>query len=156
MAQSFRPRTMVDSLLLVIYPYQGRILRSFCCITDYWAPNVYTGNAAVAEISSSFNETTHELLFRCENCFEWDYNGDSDGVKTSEKTGVVLGRAHAKETPENAACPHIMTLGFHGMGRSRFGSGIADLASSLYAGWAALAKPPVPSSTSIFGQEGRR
>ncbi|KAK0652353.1 hypothetical protein B0T16DRAFT_490226 [Cercophora newfieldiana] len=133
--------TMTNSLLLVAYTYQGRILTSFRYATDYWVPDLYTGNATVTPIRSSVNETAHELLFRCSNCFAWDHNGISDGVKSSGNAALVLGRAHAKEAP---ACPRTMTLGFHAMGWSMFGSAVASLTNPSYAKWAALADLAVP------------
>lgn len=76
---------MVRRLLLIVQPFDSEVLTSFHWATDYFIPNVCQGNSTITRMSSSFNDTRYEVIYRCESCFAWtNGEGCSVSVKTSE------------------------------------------------------------------------
>lgn len=109
---------MVKGLLLVAWPFEDEVLTSFRMATDYFMPDVYTGNSTLTQIASSVNDTRYELVYRCQNCLAWtDAEGEAQKVETSAGT-VGVGYAQGAATPENAGCPEEIVLEYHTVGHS--------------------------------------
>lgn len=137
---------MTQALLLMAWPYGGdQVLTSFRYTPGYQAPPVYTGNAKLTQISSSQNETTYEVIYRCQNCFTWNAGGTNVTSQTSQGT-LVLGRAQALKSVGNAGCPDRITFGFHDNGYGQFGAPLDGIPQSSYSSWAALATKAVSTN----------
>lgn len=129
---------MTQALLLVAWQYSGTVYTSFRYATGYTMPGVYTGNAKLTQISTKITANSFELIYRCQNCFAWNQDGNSANVSTS--TGnLVLGRAAAKQGLQNPTCPDKATFGFHDNGYGQWGAPLAGAAQASYSKWAALA-----------------
>ena len=102
---------MLSSILLMAWPYQDKVLTSFRLATDYFMPDVFTGNATVTQMRASVTATGYELVYHCANCFQ---TADGDGVYGVSTTRglLVLGHAQAFDAPENTACPAQISLPF--------------------------------------------
>lgn len=138
---------MVNALLLMAWPFQGQVLTSFRFVSDYFMPDLYSGNASLTQISSWVNATGYEVIFRCQNCTAWDQVGNSGAVMSSQPGGtLVLGRAQAADGPENAGCPNEIAYGFHNNGYGEWGADVEKIASPSYSKWASLATRIVPGS----------
>lgn len=137
---------MSQALLLMAWPYNGEVMTSFRYATGYNMPGPYKGDAKLTQISSKVTETGFEVIYRCENCFSWNYNGATG--KVSSKTGLfVLGRAQGSAAVQNPGCPDTITYGFHDLGFGQYGANLATLPSAQYATWAALATKAAPATT---------
>lgn len=129
---------MTQALLLVAWQYEGTVYTSFRYATGYTLPEVYTGDAKLTQISTNVTATSFELLYRCQNCFAWDQDGNSASVSTSGGS-LVLGRAAAKSGLENPTCPDKATFKFHDNGFGQWGAPLEDAVQAKYQDWAALA-----------------
>lgn len=129
---------MTQALLLMAWPYEDQVLTSFRFTSGYQLPPVYKGNATLTQISSSVNATNYEVIYRCQNCFEWDNGGSSTKVSTTEKT-LVLGRAQAIKSVTNPGCPDKISFGFHDDGYGQYGANLESVVNPSYSAWAALA-----------------
>lgn len=56
--------------------------------SGYVLPDLYTGNAQVKEISSSFNSTSFTFLYDCVGCYFWNQTGIVGEADTS--IGVII------------------------------------------------------------------
>jgi cellobiose dehydrogenase (acceptor) len=136
---------MTSNLLLMAYPYQGKILTSFRYASGYDMPAVYTGNAILTQISSTINSTHYTLIYRCQNCFQWNQNGAAGGVSTSNSF-LVLGWCHAYVSPTNPDCPNTLSLLQHDT-QSIFGATLDSAAANpSYSAWAVKATSTVTGS----------
>jgi cellobiose dehydrogenase (acceptor) len=133
---------MTRTLLLMAYPNNGNILTQFMYAAGYDMPAKYTGNAKLTQISSTIASDSYTLIFRCQNCFQWNQNGDTGSVSTSSGL-LVLGWAHAYSSPTNPACPDTISLVQHDY-QSIFGAPLdSNVANPSYSSWAALATKTV-------------
>ncbi|KAK3369187.1 cellobiose dehydrogenase-like protein [Lasiosphaeria ovina] len=146
---------MTNSLLLTAWPKGDTIYTSFRYATGYAMPDLYTGNAKLTQISSTINATHFTLVFRCQNCLQWNQNGQTGGVSTSAGF-MVLGWAQAFPSPGNPTCPDQITLDQHDNGMSIFGAVLdSNAANPSYSAWAAKATKMVtgtcqgPTTTAI-------
>jgi len=145
---------MTNNLLLMAWPSQGQVLTSFRWTPTYTAPVLYTGDAALTQISSRINATHYSVIFRCRNCLKWDQDGNSGAAMTSQGY-LVIGWALANSSPSNPTCPSTARVGRH-ENQGIFGATFRkDAGSSQYISWAAKAVSTVagtcgaapPSST---------
>ncbi|WYZ41414.1 hypothetical protein EsH8_V_000309 [Colletotrichum jinshuiense] len=137
--------TMTNKLLLMAWPNGGEILTSFRWSSGYDMPTAYAGDAKITQISSTINATHYTLLYRCQNCFQWNHNGATGSASTSAGF-FVLGWAQAFTSPTNPSCPASLNLvqhdnqGIHGTGLD------PSIANPSYSAWAALATKTVTGS----------
>ncbi|KAI1081234.1 carbohydrate-binding module family 1 protein [Whalleya microplaca] len=132
---------MTQALLLVAWPYEDQVLTSFRFTTGYSMPAVYTGNATLTQVSSKVDDTSFEVIYRCQNCFSWDQDGASGSVSTSGGT-LVLGQASSATVPTNPECPGDIRLTQHST-FGQFGAPLDGINQASYADWAALATETV-------------
>lgn len=137
----------------MVWPFGDQVLTSFRYTPGYQTPPVYNGNAKLTQISSFVNDTTYEVIYRCQNCFSWSASGQNASVQTTQQT-LVLGRAQALKSVGNAGCPDKITFGFHDNGYGQFGAPLEGIPQPSYSSWAALATKAVSntcagSSTSV-------
>jgi hypothetical protein len=131
---------MSHSLLLVAWPYNGTVYTSFRYATGYTLPNLYTGDAKLTQIASRVTADSFEVLYRCQNCFFWDYEGDK-GNSTTSQGFLTLGWAGSKGGVRGPTCPDTATFGFHDNGFDIWGFGLQDVVvpSRTYSQWTAWA-----------------
>jgi cellobiose dehydrogenase (acceptor) len=127
---------MTQALLLVAWPYQGQVVTSFRYATGYNLPEVYAGDAKLTQISSSVNGSTFEVIYRCQNCYSWNHNGQTGSVSTSSGS-LILGYAQAQAAPANPSCPDSSFVQHDAFGQ--YGAQLNNSVNSGYAQWAALA-----------------
>ncbi|KGO47584.1 Cellobiose dehydrogenase, cytochrome [Penicillium expansum] len=140
--------TMTDSLLLLAYPYDEKILTSFRYTTGYHMPDVYTGNAELTQISSIINATHYSLIFRCSNCLQWT-QGSASGKAPTSGGLMDLGWAQAFPAPGNPSCPSDITLNYHDNGHNIWAATLKNAPNTSYTDWTAIAKTTVTGSCSI-------
>jgi cellobiose dehydrogenase (acceptor) len=129
---------MVNNLLLIAYPSQGKVLTSFRWATDYSPPGVYKGNAKLTQVSSAINATHYSVIFRCQNCLAWEQDGEASSAPTSVGF-LVLGWCHATTSPSNGACPDTASVRRHST-EGIFGAVLNSAAANpLYSSWTAKA-----------------
>ncbi|KAJ9132135.1 Carbohydrate-binding module family 1 protein [Coniochaeta hoffmannii] len=133
---------MTQALLLVAWPYGNQIMTSFRYTPGYQFPPVYKGDAKLTQISSFVNDTTYELIYRCQNCFTWSASGANVSVQTSQKF-FVLGRAAASKAVTNPGCPDKVSFAFHDNGYGQFGADLSVAVQPSYSSWTALATKAV-------------
>ncbi|KAI0014611.1 fungal cellulose binding domain-containing protein [Xylariomycetidae sp. FL0641] len=134
---------MTNSLLLTAWPHEDQVLTSFRFATGYNMPELYTGDAELTQISSTVNETTYTLLFRCQNCLSWNQGGTKGSVATSGGF-MTVGWCNAFPAPGNPSCPDEITVEQHDNGQGIFGAQFDDaVANPSYTEWAALATATV-------------
>ncbi len=127
---------MTQALLLMAWPFNGTVYTSFRYATGYNMPEVYTGNATLTQISTTFKAGQFELIYRCQGCFSWNQGGSVGSVSTS-KGNLVLGRAGSKTGLRNPSCPDKAFFGFHDNGYGQWGAALEGAAQADYAKWAA-------------------
>ncbi|TQN64791.1 Cellobiose dehydrogenase, partial [Colletotrichum shisoi] len=133
---------MVNRLLVVAWPNAGEILTSFRFASGFEMPPVYAGDARLTQIASTVNATHYTLVYRCQNCFQWDHNGVTGSIPTSAG-GMVLGWVQAFNSPTNPSCPANIVLAQHD-NQGIHGAGLdATVANPSYSAWAALATKTV-------------
>ncbi|KAI1142024.1 carbohydrate-binding module family 1 protein [Hypoxylon sp. FL0543] len=137
---------MTNSLLLMAWPYEDKVLTSFRFASGYTSPDVYTGDATLTQISSTIDKDHFSLIFRCQNCFAWDQEGASGSASTSAGL-LVLGWASSLQSLSNPACPTNVTIQFHNNGQSIWGATLdQDATNPSYSEWAAQATATVTGS----------
>lgn len=127
---------MTNAILLMAWPYNGQVLTSFRLATDYFMPDVYTGDAKLTQMSSWVNATGYEVVFHCANCLT--PGAELPGPVQTSLGAIVLGHAQSSDAPANAACPSEITYQFHNNGYGQWLATLDDVASPQYATWAAL------------------
>ncbi|TDZ27319.1 Cellobiose dehydrogenase [Colletotrichum spinosum] len=134
--------TMTNKLLLMAWPNNGEILTSFRWAPSYDMPPVYSGDAKLTQISSTINATHYTLVYRCQNCFQWNHDGVTGGVSTSAGL-LVLGWAQGFTSPTNPSCPANINVLQH-ENQNIHGTGLdPSIANPSYSAWAALATKTV-------------
>lgn len=134
---------MIHSLLLVAYPYNGQVLTSFRWATDYFMPDLYSGDGSptITQIRSSVNELRYELVYRCQNCFSWDdAEGENQGSSNSSEGEIMLGYAQAADGPTNPERPSEITLQYHTLGYAQWVVPVRNVTREDYETWSELAR----------------
>ncbi|KAH8690468.1 hypothetical protein BGW36DRAFT_432270 [Talaromyces proteolyticus] len=103
---------MINSLLLMTYPYNQTIFTSFRYTTTYAKPSVYSGNATLTQISSKLNLTHYTLIYRCQNCLFWTDGSQTGNASTSAGT-LGLRWAQSIAAPSNRDCPDNINFREH-------------------------------------------
>lgn len=130
---------MTNSLLITAYPHEDEVFTTLRYASGYAMPDVYTGDAKLTQITSRVNSTHYSLIFRCQNCLQWDHEGRTGGASTSAGN-LVLGWVQAFEAPGNPTCPDQIVIGQHDNGMGIYGAVFnADAANPSYTAWAAKA-----------------
>lgn len=129
---------MTSNLLLMAWPSEDEILTQLMWATGYDLPVPYSGEAEITQISSRINETHYELLFRCEGCLQWDHDGTTGGLSSSSGF-MLLGWAHAYDSPEGQTCPADVVPQQHDTQNIFPATPDENIANPSYTEWAALA-----------------
>src|SRR5690349_15483086 len=103
---------MTNSLLITAWPHENDVYTTLRYASGYSMPDLYKGNAKITQVSSTINSTHFTLIFRCQNCLQWDQDGSAGGVATSGGF-AVLGWVQALPAPGNPTCPDQVTLEQH-------------------------------------------
>ncbi|PNS21142.1 Cellobiose dehydrogenase [Sphaceloma murrayae] len=138
---------MTSSLLLVMWPNVDKMTTSFRFATGYVLPEVYTGNATLTVLKQAVSTESFELIFRCQNCWQWDFNGET-GSRLPTEGAQVLGWAQGTTPPSDLA-DSAATFTQHTYA-NLFGIPIADARQAAYNQWVSAAEPAptaVPSSS---------
>ncbi|KAL5351186.1 hypothetical protein ACLOAV_003037 [Pseudogymnoascus australis] len=135
---------MTNNLLLMAWPYNGKILTSFRQASGYVEPNIYTGNAVLSQISATVNATHYKLIYRCQNCLAQDLSGGTDTTHSSSGV-LVLAWTQAFPAPKTPSDPNSVIVQ-HDNGMGIFGAPAANMVQANYAKWAELATPPTTTS----------
>ncbi|KAL2015859.1 hypothetical protein VTK56DRAFT_4678 [Thermocarpiscus australiensis] len=148
---------MTNSLLIAAWPNEDTVYTSLRYATGYVMPDLYTGDAKITQISSTINSTHFTLIFRCQNCLQWNQGGQAGGVSTTASF-AVFGWAQAFPSPGNPTCPDQITLVQHDNGMGIWGAGLdSNAANPSYSAWAAKATKTVtgdcsgPTQTGVVG-----
>ncbi|KAL2136578.1 hypothetical protein VTI74DRAFT_2883 [Chaetomium olivicolor] len=148
---------MTNSLLIAAWPYEDTVYTSLRYATGYAMPDPYTGDAKITQISSTINSTHFTLIFRCQNCLQWNQGGSS-GAASTTNGALVLGWVQAFPSPGNPTCPEQITLEQHDNGMGIWGAVLdSNAASPSYTAWAAKATKTVtgdcggPTETGVVG-----
>ncbi|PVH95650.1 cellobiose dehydrogenase [Periconia macrospinosa] len=134
--------SMVDSLMVVAWPHENKVISSFRKATGYTNPAVATGDFKLTTIPDGtyVNDTAFAYTFLCSNCI-------GEGALTISETATnVLGYAFsddALKTPASASG----ALNYHSAGFGAFGLPIDGAKSADYDKWAALATGDASNGT---------
>ncbi|KAJ4346474.1 uncharacterized protein N0V89_010403 [Didymosphaeria variabile] len=120
---------MANSLLLVASPDGTNVKTQFVWAGGYVAPDDYTGNATITQISHTVSTDSFELIYRCQWCWVWDQNG-ATGSQIPDETQVI-GWAQHKDLPSK---PWVQ----HNNGQSIFGIPVAPARNASYSDWVKL------------------
>jgi cellobiose dehydrogenase (acceptor) len=100
--------------------------------SGYVAPQDYTGNATLSQISHSVSDTHFEIVYRCQWCWIWNQNGaDGSQVPSADSQVQVIGWAQHNKIFSG-------TWEFHNKGQSQFGILVADARNAKYDEWVKL------------------
>jgi len=137
---------MTSSLLLVAWLDNEDIVTSFRYATGYVAPDIYTGNATLSQISSTVNDTHYELTYRCENCWSWDQAGvtGSQVPATTASAAQLIGWAQATNPPTNPGEPDSAIQQHANDGI--FGALVKSARNADYTSWVSLATASATTS----------
>ncbi|KAJ4304012.1 hypothetical protein N0V88_001616 [Collariella sp. IMI 366227] len=148
---------MTNSLLIAAWPNADTIYTSLRYASGYAMPDPYTGDAKITQISSTINSTHFTLVFRCENCLQWNQGGSSGGAATTNGV-LVLGWVQSFPSPGNPTCPEQITLEQHDNGMGIWAAVLdSNAANPSYTAWAAKATKTVtadcggPTETGVVG-----
>ncbi|KAK4953804.1 hypothetical protein LTR10_008408 [Elasticomyces elasticus] len=138
--------SMTSSLMLVTWIDGDDVKTSFRYASGYVAPDIYTGNATLSQISHSINDTHYELTYRCQDCWSWDQDGatGSQVPATTASAAQLIGWAHATNAPTNPseADSGIQQHANDGI----FGALVASARNTAYTNWVTMATT-VPTGT---------
>jgi len=142
---------MTGSLLLLTWLDGKNVMTSFRYATGYVAPEIYTGNATLSQISHSVNDTHYELTYRCENCWKWEQDGvpGSQVPATTSAAAQLIGWAQATSAPTNpgSADSAIKQHANDGI----FGALVASARNPQYTSWASLATAAAAATPAATG-----
>ncbi|RYP93295.1 hypothetical protein DL770_000584 [Monosporascus sp. CRB-9-2] len=128
------------------WPYEDEVLTSFRFATGYVAPQLYTGDAKLTQISSNINQTHYSIIFRCQNCLSWSQSGASGSASTSSGA-LVLGWSNAFPAPAEPECASEASFSQHNNGEGIFGAQLdSNAVNPSYSEWAELATATVTGS----------
>lgn len=131
---------MPNALLLVAWPEKDAVKTIFAYAGGYVAPDTYTGNANITQISSTVTDTDFTLIYHCQGCWVWNQNG-AEGSQLPTSEVQVIGWAQHDKIFSG-------TWVQHNKGQSQFGAPVADARNAKYSDWVKLGPPtgtPVPS-----------
>ncbi|KAI9659541.1 MAG: hypothetical protein M1821_001800 [Bathelium mastoideum] len=133
---------MTNSLLLLGWVDGDQILTSFRYATGYVAPDIYTGNATLTQISNTINDTHFTLTYRCQWCLAWDQDGSS-GSQLPTGGALVIGWAQAttNPTPITATDATVIQHDYFG----EYGAPVASAQNAQYSSY--ISKIPTATST---------
>ncbi|KAK0865739.1 hypothetical protein LTS02_005204 [Friedmanniomyces endolithicus] len=141
--------SMTDSLLLVTWVDGSNVKTSFRYASGYVAPDIYTGNATLSQISSNVNDTHYELTYRCEGCWSWDQDGAtaSQVPATTSAAAQLIGWAQATNPPTN---PSDAGSGLQQHANDGiFGALVASARNPSYTNWVTKATA-APTATGVY------
>ncbi|GAB1320084.1 hypothetical protein MFIFM68171_10294 [Madurella fahalii] len=148
---------MTNSLLIAAWPHEDTVYTSLRYAAGYTMPDLYTGDAEITQISSTINSTHFTLIFRCQNCLQWNQGGQQGGASTTGGV-MVLGWVQAFPSPGNPTCPDQITMEQHDNGMGIWGAALDENAANpSYTAWAAQATRTVtgdcggPTETGVVG-----
>ncbi|GAB7364230.1 hypothetical protein MBLNU230_g4779t1 [Neophaeotheca triangularis] len=141
---------MTGNLILVAWPDGDEVRTSFRYATGYTAPAIYSGNATLTPISSKVNDTFFELTYRCQNCWEWEHEGQAGSQVPSTASGAaqIVGWGQATNAPaspsdEDSSIQQHAKAGI-------FGAVVQSARNPSYTEWTSLASataaPSAPSA----------
>lgn len=104
------------------------------------APNDYTGNATITQISHTVSDDHFELVYRCQWCWIWNQNG-AEGSQIPGETQVISWAQH-KALPGT-------TWVQHDNGQSIFGIPVAGARNTKYSEWTKLGNSTTPVTSSV-------
>ncbi|KAF2220696.1 hypothetical protein BDZ85DRAFT_203325 [Elsinoe ampelina] len=132
--------SMTNSLLLLLWPNEGKMVTSFRYASGYILPDVYTGNATITPLKTTVTDTTFELIYRCENCWTWD------GASRIPVDGnaQVVGYAQGTTPPTDLADP-ASAFTQHTYA-NLFGVPVDDARQAAYNDWVSAAAPAPTTS----------
>ena len=130
---------MTESLLLLTWVDGSKIMTLFRYASGYVAPDIYTGNATLTQISSIINDTHYELTYRCQWRWVWDQGGVAGNQipSTTKAAAQIVGWAQATKAPttpseaDSATKQHVAD--------GIFGAAAASARNSAYTKWVKLA-----------------
>ncbi|OCL14160.1 cellobiose dehydrogenase, partial [Glonium stellatum] len=125
---------MTNSLLLMAWVDGTSIRTSFRFASGYVAPDIYTGNATLTQISHTINSTHFTLIYRCQWCWYWNQNG-AVGSQPPTSDVEVIGWAQNLQSP-NSPTSSSSTISEHNNGQGEFGAPVASARNSAYTVWA--------------------
>ena len=130
---------MTDSLLLLTWVDGDEVMTSFRYASGYVAPDIYTGDATISQISHTINDTHYELTYRCGNCWTWDQDGatGSQVPKTTSAAAQLIGWAQATTAPVSPSDSDSAIVQHANDGI--FGALVASARNPAYTAWASLA-----------------
>ncbi|KAK5119901.1 hypothetical protein LTR85_007227 [Meristemomyces frigidus] len=142
---------MTSSLLLVTWIDGTEIMTSFRYASGYVAPDIYTGNATLTQISSSINDTHYELTYRCEGCWKWDQGGatGSQVPATTSAAAQLIGWAQATNPPTSPSEADSVIKQHANDGI--FGALVASARNTAYTSWVELATATSSASATATG-----
>lgn len=97
--------------------------------SGYVAPDDYTGNATITQISHTVNSDNFELIYRCQWCWVWDQGGATGSQLPDEVE--VIGWAQHKDLPSKPWVQHNNNQGI-------FGIDVASARNAKYSDWVKL------------------
>ena len=132
---------MTSSLLLVLWPNGDEVMTSFRYASGYVAPDIYTGNATLQQISHTVNDTHFEVIYRCQNCWEWNQAGatGSQIPATTASAAQLLGWVQATALPDDPSNSDAVIVQHQDDGL--FGAAVASARNTAYTSWISLATP---------------
>lgn len=137
---------MTSSLLLLTWLNGDEVMTSFRYATGYTAPDIYTGNATLTQISSTVNDTHYELTYRCESCWSWEQSGVTGAQVPATTSGAaqLMGWAQATNAPttptdSDSAIKQHANDGI-------FGAVVASARNADYTSWISLATASATAS----------
>ncbi|KXN88674.1 Cellobiose dehydrogenase [Leucoagaricus sp. SymC.cos] len=131
--------SMLQALLLVAWPNNGRIVSSARFTTDYVQPTIMSG-PVLTTLSSKVNSTHWKWVFRCQNCVSenssaWSIPGGTRSLPVTGSGVAAWSRSSvAVDNPSDPASTFAEheTFGFFGMDFST-----AHVSAAVYNNWAA-------------------
>jgi cellobiose dehydrogenase (acceptor) len=128
---------MLNKPLVVAYPSGGEVLASVKWATGYENPEPYGGTHKLSQISSSVTATGFRVIYRCEGCLAWNYQGIV-GSSPTNGASMPIGWGYSANPVVNGQCVDNTVLPQH----DSFGNyGFVPDSSSLrteYSEWAKL------------------
>nr|ADT70777.1 cellobiose dehydrogenase [Stachybotrys bisbyi] len=95
--------SMLNKPLVVAYPSGDEVLASLKWATGYANPEPYGGNHKLSQISSSVTSAGFRVVYRCEGCLAWNYQGIEGGSPTNGAS-MPIGWAYSASSVLNGDC----------------------------------------------------
>ncbi|KAI9150234.1 cellobiose dehydrogenase [Paramyrothecium foliicola] len=138
--------SMRNAPIAIAYPSGNEVLTSLKWAPAYENPDNYLANARISVIASSVTATSFRVIYKCENCLAWDYQGITGSNPTNDDDGMFLSWAYASTAPANPSCIDTAVFAQH----DYFGLFGTDLQASglnaQYSTWSALPNRVVKGS----------